>query len=959
MSLRVNLFDAAAGRPIDGDDVRRGDAATARRDFETGVLVAYRTDEDGGELRCLLAATADGERRPVVAQGRWRGDGYAGVPEPPWSNFERFVDSGLETAGWRVADDSLTRNVFRKLDNRAVDPVAAGRSSLGAPLGDRPALVTTPSTPTAVAVLNHLARSADGRPLSVVVTESDAATFDPPAGVDVVVTSDPEASAPVVEPLPGADATAEPTTDTPPDRSPAEPDRGAPGGVGRARGDTPADPPAESAGGRRDGEFDLDALSGGDPFDGLADDDGATRADRRAQRRDPDPGSPEPGSRRSPHASDDVPRGAPDPSREEPGGRHDDSPGRRAGARSDDPVGDTPGGPVGDSSGDPVGDTPDDLSRDADAAEGGPPAEPLPGDRRGDEDRPPGVPGRGAQDARTGDTPTGGDGPRSPDVGAGDPSPGGPEPQTTGADRTESGEEAPARRRVSTESTGRGGPKLGLAPAAEYELRLYETATGELALSTERDEPGVDERAVRAADHGVALAVDPERGRARGTVTAVRNGPETFLADFEAPGAAPEELAATFVETVRATVEELGWRPAEGTTGPSLVFEHATDATPFEPDVPGEFAALLAAGPADFRVPTHSKAVELFRWVRETVPRAGVVVADAGRTRETEWADVVIQPDETADGVELTGEAADRVDRQALGDRTERATDALVTVVEAVTDEVRETGADDTHLEAFLAELLARRLPEDHRFTITAPATTARRRAAAVGWATVAGGVVAAATLTLATLAGALGGLGATAPLFGVGGLPVAPVGLQAAACLAAVAAAAARPAARHPGLVGWLAAFRAWWRYPPVAESAVFPGSGGALLDTPGSGGTVPDRLAAVRASYEASPDAPGSSYAAFVDAEVLDAPALAPFSVADLGGVRRRRLVTVGGSAVVGGGAGLLLAGAVVGGAAAAAASPGVAAGLAAWGAVLAVVTAGAFALARSQGYGLGDLP
>ena len=928
MSLRVNLFDAAAARPIDGDDVRRGDAATARRDFETGVLVAYRTDADGGELRCLLAATADGERRPVVAQGRWSGDGYAGVPEPPWSNFERFVDSGLETAGWRVTDDSLTRNVFRKLDNRAVDPVAAGRSSLGAPLGDRPALVTTPSTPVAVAVLNHLARTADGRPLSVVVTESDAATFDPPAGVDVVVTSDPEASAPVVEPLPGADATPQHTTDTTPDRSPPESDRGAPGGVGRARGDAPTDPPGESAGGRRDGEFDLDALSGGDPFDGLADDDGRQET-ASADRRGDDSRGPDPGSRRSQRTPDDVPRGAPEPT---------------------DPPRET--------ADDTTGDSPDDPLRDiTDGAAGGVST---------DEGLSQGAPDSGPQDASTGNTPAGGVGsgsePHSPDADRrGSPPPGPDSPERTTADdgRSDSDGREPARQTVSTESTGRGGPKLGLAPAAAYELRLYETATGELALSTERDDPGVDERAVRAADHGVALAVDPERGRARGTVTAVRNGPETFLADFEAPGTAPDALAETFVETVRATVEELGWRPAEGTTGPSLVFEHATDATPFEPDVPGEFPALLAAGPVDFRVPTHSKAVELFRWVHETVPRAGVAVADAGRTRETEWADVVIQPDEAADGVELTGEVAARVDRQALGDRTERATDALVTVVEAVTDEVRETGADDTHLEAFLAELLAQRLPEDHRFTITAQATTARRRAAAVGWATVAGGVVAAATLTLATLAGALGGLGATAPLFGVGGLPVAPVGLQVAACLAAVAAAAARPAARHPGFVGWLTAFRAWWRYPPVAESAVFPGSGGALLDTPGSGGTVPDRLAAVRASYEASPDAPGSSYAAFVDAEVLDAPALAPFSVADLGGVRRRRLVTVGGSAVVGAAAGLLLAGAVVGGATAAATSPGVAAGLAAWGAVLAAVTAGAFALARSQGYGLGDLP
>ncbi|MEZ3143171.1 hypothetical protein [Halobaculum sp. MBLA0143] len=947
MSLRVNLFDAAAGRPIDGDDVRRNDAARARRDFETGVLAAYRADADGGEIRCLLAATVDGERRPVVAQGRWSGDGYAGVPEPPWSNFERFVDSGLETNGWRVADDSLTRTVFRKLDNRALDPVAAGQSSLGGAVGDRPALVTTPSTPDAVAVFNHLVRTADGRPSSVVVTESDAGAFDPPSGVDVVVTSDPDASEPVVEPLPGAGTSGTPSDGT--DPSATDPTRGAPGGVGRSRDDASTAPTGEPATG--DDEFDLEALSGGDPFDGLTDDTERGGSTDPA-RGDADAGSPDPGSPRSPHAPDDVPRGAPDRTRR-------DEP---------DPASDVLGG--GPDHTPREGSEPGDERRSADATPeersgstaptdahtgsgdtGGVDADPEPaGGGRGpaDTDPEPAGGGRGSADTDPGPI---GSGPDPTSAGRGPPD------GDLGGDSADA--DGPARRAVSTESTGRGGPKLGLAPAASYELRLYETATGELALSTERDEPGVDERAVRAADHGVALAVDPARGRARGTVTAVRNGPETFLADFEASGAAPDELVETFVETVRATVDELGWRPAEGTTGPSLVFEHATDATPFEPDVPGEFAALLESGTADFGVPTHSKAVELFRWVRETVPRAGVVVADAGRTRETEWADVVIQPDDTADGVELVGEAAERVDRQALGDRTRQATDAFVTVVEAVAEEVRETGADDTHLEAFLAELLTQRLPEDHRFTITAPATTARRRAAAVGWATVAGAVAAAATLTLAALSGALDGLGAGAPLLGVGGLPAVPVGLQAVVCLAAVAVAAARPAGRHPALVGWLAAFRAWWRYPPVSEAAVFPGSGGTLLDTPGSGGTVPDRLAAVRRSYEASSDAPGSSYAAFVDAELLDAPALEPFSVADLGETRRRRLVAVGGSAVVGGVGGVVLGGAVVAAVGAAGATPGAAAGLTAWIAVLAAAVAVAFAVARRQGYGLGDLP
>ena len=987
MSLRVNLFDAAAGELLDGDDVRPGDAEAARRDVDGGVLVTYRADATGGELRCLLAATVDGQERAVLAQGRWDDDGYAGVSEPPWSNFERFVVSQLETAGWRVADSRLTQSVFRKLDNRALDPVATGQSSLGGRLGDRPAHVQTPSTPDAVAVLNHLARTADGTPVSVVVAESVPAR----PTTDVVVTSDASLSAPVVEPLgdggqnadrslgagetprdgrdrvPDSGATgdggrADPGQGASTDTDRSEPERGAPGGVGRARRDEPSDPsgdvpsrpsgdgPSGPSGDGRSGPssddprggrdttdgFDLDALSGGDPFaaldetDGLAGDDpagaggradagAAPRDDRRREERDghdsrretdPDPGSP----RRSGRA-DDVPRGA--PTRE----------------------------PDADSDG---------RGRD--------PGVPGPSDRRT-------TSGSASADNRTQSTDANARIPRETDANVRTPrtgtdtapseTRGRSEPSPAGAGRPDT-TEPPDRETVSTGSpdTRRStGPKLGLAPAADYELRLYDARSGELALSTQRDDPGIDERAVRAADHGVALAVDPQRGRARGTVAAVRNGPEEFVADFDAGSVPPEELAATFVETTRATLDEVGWRPAEGTAGAPLVFEHATDAPPFEPDLPGGLAGLLEAGPVDFRVPTHSKAVELFRWVTETVPRAGVAVADAGRTTETEWADVVIQPDETADGVELIGETADRLDRQALDDRTRSTREAFETVVEAVTTEVAHT--DDTHLEAFLARLLAKRLPADHQFTVTAAETSERRRAVAVGWGTVAAAVAFVATLTLAVYAGAFDGLlGVAAPLAGVGLLPSVPVGVQLLAAVAAVGLAAARPAGRFPAVVRWRQLLRAWWAYPPVEESAVFPGSG-ALLEAPGSGGTLPDRLAALRDSYEASPDAPGQSYGAFLDREVLDVPALAPFSVADQTAVRRRRLLVVGGTTLLGAVAGLALAGGVYALAVAASVRPGAVAGAGFWAGFVALAVAGGFALARSQGYDLGDLP
>jgi len=1014
VSLRVNLFDAA-GDLVDGDDVRPGDAEAARRDAEAGVLATYRADANGGELRCLLAATVDGEERAVLAQGRWDDDGYAGVSEPPWSNFERFVVSQLETAGWRVADGRLTRTVFRKLDNRALDPVAAGQSSLGGRLGDRPAHVHTPSTPDAIAVLNHLARTADGAPISVVVAES----VPPQTSVDVVVTSDGSLSAPVVEPLgdegrdhgagertrdgrdhgvgertrderdhgatgDGGRAASDPESGrTGADRGAptddrAEPDRGAPGGVGRTRRDEPTAPsgndPQRGAGDAGD-DFDLDALSGGDPFAGLDETDGVERGDRAAgddtaggtRRRDergddrrdergddrrdsrreetdgPDPGSP--------RRADDVPRGA--PTRTSDDGRD--------GGRAD-----TPARGRDDTSG---RGRDDNASRTGDANVRTPrtgtqpsapdtPSRPEPTGRRDTERAQPDAetPERAQPDAETperaqpdAETPERAQ-PDAETLERGQPDAGAPE-------RGQPDAETPDRGAVPTASESRRstGPKLGLAPAADYELRLYESRSGELALSTQQDDPGIDERAVRAADHGVALAVDPQRGRARGTVAAVRNGPEEFIADFDAGSVRPGELAARFVETTQATLDEVGWRPTEGPAGAALVFEHATDAPPFEPDLPGGLAGLLEEGSVDFRVPTHSKAVELFRWVTQAVPRAGVAVADAGRTTETEWADVVIQPAETADGVELVGATAERLDRQALGDRTQATREAFETVVEAVTTTV---DADDAHLEAFLARLLAKRLPH-HRLTVTAAETAERRRAVAAGWATVAAGVVGVAALAVAAFAGAFDGLlGVAAPVAGVGLLPSVPVGLQLLVGVVVVSLAAVGPAGRFPAVVRWRRLLRAWWHYPPIEESAVFPGSG-ALLEAPGSGGTLPDRLAALRDSYEASPDAPGRSYGAFLDREVLDTPALAPFSVADQATVRRRRLSVVGGAALVGVVGGLAAAGAVYALAVTASVRPRAVAGAGAWAAAVALVVAGGFALARSQGYDLADLP
>ncbi|MFB6243190.1 MAG: hypothetical protein ABEH80_03740, partial [Halobaculum sp.] len=284
MTLRVNVFDAAAGEVISGDDVGPGDPETARRDFREGVLVFYDGTPAGGEIRCILAAERDGTRRPVVAQGRWDHDGSAGVREPAWANFAEFVASELETAGWSLVDDSLTSNVFRKLNNRLLDPVASGDSSVDPPLGrDRPVHVQTPSTPAAVAVLNHLSREREGEDLSVVVCESV-----PPHlrdTVDVFVTSDETIQSPTVEPLGdssgggGASSTERGAVDSRSrgadrravGRRRDSVERGAPRRSGRddsRSGETPTDGGGQTT---PAGDFDLDDLPGGDPFDGIDD----------------------------------------------------------------------------------------------------------------------------------------------------------------------------------------------------------------------------------------------------------------------------------------------------------------------------------------------------------------------------------------------------------------------------------------------------------------------------------------------------------------------------------------------------------------------------------------------------------------------------------------------------------------------------------------------------------------
>ncbi|ERH13701.1 MAG: hypothetical protein J07HB67_02745 [halophilic archaeon J07HB67] len=276
--------------------------------------------------------------------------------------------------------------------------------------------------------------------------------------------------------------------------------------------------------------------------------------------------------------------------------------------------------------------------------------------------------------------------------------------------------------------------------------------------------------------------------------------------------------------------------------------------------------------------------------------------------------------------------------------------------MEAVTTEV---APDDTHPEAFLARLLAKRLPPDHQFTVTAAETADRRRAVATGWGSVAAAVAVGLSVTLAVLWGVFDGvLGVAAPVAGFDPFPSVSVGLQVLVAAVVVGLAAARPARRFPAVVRWRRLLDAWWAYPPVEESAVFPGSG-ALLEAPGSGGTLPDRLAALRDSYEASPDAPGRSYETFLDREVLDTPALEPFSVADQTAVRRRRLLVVGGATLAGVVVGLVLAGAVYALAVTATVRPGTVAGAGFWTAAVASTVAGGFAFARSRGYDLGDLP
>ncbi|MFB6176494.1 MAG: hypothetical protein ABEI99_05010, partial [Halobaculum sp.] len=229
VSLQVNLFDATDGTVIGGDAVRPTDAETARRDFQETVLAYFETDADGGQIRCLFAANEDGgEPRPVLAQARWNHDGYAGVDKPAWANFTQFVTGEIETADWAFVADELTENVFRKLNNRTIDPTEAGDSQLDRPLGDDTAHIRAPSTPTAVAVFNHFARQEYDVPFSAAVCESVPAHLRD--SLTVLITTDDGLAKPVVERFEtargaggesaGADGTAEPNTDD----APATPD---------------------------------------------------------------------------------------------------------------------------------------------------------------------------------------------------------------------------------------------------------------------------------------------------------------------------------------------------------------------------------------------------------------------------------------------------------------------------------------------------------------------------------------------------------------------------------------------------------------------------------------------------------------------------------------------------------------------------------------------------------------
>lgn len=965
----MTVYDPAAGSVVGDETPRSGALETVQRDLRDGVVIDFETTHTGGHLRCALTATDGADARTVVAEGEWEGDGYAGVQGPAWTNFTRFVEGALDTAGWRVVDDELTESVFRRVDTRAVDPVAAGESRASADAGG--VRIRVPSTSTAVAVFNHLARAADGDEARVVVTDGTEGVGRD--GVDALVVTDETVREPIVEPLrsgggadPGAETGSNQTADPadrrgavpdgtargerretgPNDGSPVAPpspdDRGAPGGLPRTdgsptpdastpdqtggpglQGDRSPDPGGRRARGRDEpragedsrvtddpgGDFDLSDLPGGDPFAA------ADEADS--------------GGNRS--ARDDA-----------SGGRdsHDgaDALGEAGVGGSGDPGGvDTPSGA--------------DPTRDAETFEGDAGRTPTgptgsPGERSGGRQRtdstPDGERRRSEPGPTTGEQPPGG-GREEPRSGrSGGEAPG----------SASSGERA-ATSRESPE------PITGAAPDAGYELRLFEGATGRLAFSTEREAARTDDRTRWDHDNGTTLVLDPRGGYARLAVRARREGTESFLAEFRAGPEVvpPDRLLATFRDTLAGTLDRLGWRPVDADADAQLVYAHAVDAGPFDPGLEGDFVDLLQSGPVDFAVPTYTKAIELFQWVRERAPEGtAIVICEAGRTEVTDGADVVIRPDDDATTVRVVGEATERIERRALEPRAAAATDALETVAEAVRDET----APSDPVDSYVAELLTRRVPSEQRLAFVATDTPNRWLDTATAWATIGAVVTTTLTLLVAGLAGSLSGLGGGAVgLAGVEAFPAAPAWVQALVAVATVTVAAAGPATGHPTVAGWLVRLRAWRAYPPVSEEAVFPGSRGTLLDATGEvGDTVGERLRRLHDSYEAAPDAPADSYRAFVDAAVLDG-SFPGLSAADPARTRFDRLVTVAGGLLLGPLVGLVCAGAVYAGLVTASVRPGTVAGLSGIVVVGTLLVGATVALARAEGYTLADLP
>jgi hypothetical protein len=382
--------------------------------------------------------------------------------------------------------------------------------------------------------------------------------------------------------------------------------------------------------------------------------------------------------------------------------------------------------------------------------------------------------------------------------------------------------------------SGRSEAITGVAPEAAYELRLYSGPTGRLQYSTERESARVDSQAKWDYDNGLSLAVVPSEGVVRAYFNASRNGPEQFLAAFRCERVASEQLLETFVETLEATLAEQGWNLLEEAGGRQLLYNHMLTATPFDPDLSGaDLADLLAEGPVDFVVPTHAKAVELFRWVREVAdPETTIIVCGAGRTERTASADVVIQKDAGVGGVAVTGAAERRLEAQTLERAVRETTEAIRTVAEAVyreggatvgdgpddpavgdgpdgpavgdgpddptvgdgpdsttaseaesTDspatadgaDAQESG-DEARLDTVIVDLLNDRVPDDQPLAFVADGSRARRYETAVGWGVVGYAATATVSLLLALVVGALdtqlAGLGTSVPLTGtlVGG---------------------------------------------------------------------------------------------------------------------------------------------------------------------------------------------